>query len=103
MATDAPTRNTMGVARGACGTATGDGTALVVTLGWRPKFVMVWNSTDAMKWEKIDGMSETHAIKTVTAGDQTNDTGSGITIQDNGFTVSATAAASGKALAYFAQ
>lgn len=103
MATDAPTRNTLGVARGACGTATGDGTALVVTLGWRPKYVLVWNSTDATRWEKIDGMTDSHAINTVTAGTLTNDTNSGITIQENGFTVSAAAAANGKALAYFAQ
>lgn len=103
MATDAPTRNTLGVARGACGTATGDGTALVVTLGWRPKYVLVFNSTDAIKWEKIDGMADNLTAKTVTAGTLTADTNSGITIQENGFTVSAAAAANAKALSYFAQ
>lgn len=97
---DRASRDAMGIARGFTGTQTGDGTALTVTLGFRPKYVMVYNVTDATKWEKIDGMAASNSIKTVTAGTMTTDTTSAIQITENGFVVSAAAAANAKALAY---
>lgn len=102
MATDTATRDTMGIARGVCGTSTGDGTALVVSLGFKPKMVVVYNQTDAVKWEKIDGMVDANSIKTVTAGTQTTDTTSAIVLSDTGFTLSAAANASAKSLAWAA-
>lgn len=96
------TKDVMGIARGCYGTATGDGTAITATLGFRPKHVIVVNLTDAMRWEKIDGMTDAQSLKTVTAGTQTTDTTSAIVLTDDGFTTSAALAASGKALVFFA-
>jgi hypothetical protein len=102
MATDTPSRSANGMVRNISGTATGDGTALVVTLGFRPQHVIVLNETDAIRWEKIDGQADANSFKTVTAGTLTKDTTSAIVISDTGFTISAAAAANAKALVYFA-
>lgn len=103
MATDTPSYRTDGVLRYADGTHTGDATATVVTLGFTPRQVVVYNLTDAIKWEKLGGMSSTQTIKTVTAGTQTTDTTSAIVFDENGFTMSAALAASGKALVWYAR
>lgn len=97
---DRASRNDMGIARNFSGTTTGDGTVLTVTLGWRPKYVVIFNETDAIKWEKIDGQAAANTIKTVTAGDMTKDTTSAIQITDNGFVCTAALNASGKALVW---
>jgi hypothetical protein len=102
MATGAVTRNANGIANRAIGKSTGDGTALSVTMGFKPMTVTVWNQTDAMKWEKIDGMADANSIKTVTAGDQTADTTSAIVLTERGFILSAAAHANGKAIFWFA-
>lgn len=101
MASDTQTRDAMGIARGATGTSTGDGTALVVTLGFRPKTVKLVNLTDNITWEKIDGMSDAQSMKKVAAGTTTVDTTSAIIIDDNGFTTSAALAASSKSLVWY--
>lgn len=103
MATGSVSRTGMGVARGSQGKATGDGTALSVTLGFRPKYVMIYNATDATKWEYLDGLAATQSIKTVTAGTMTTDTTSAITITDTGFATTAALNASGKALVWYAE
>lgn len=103
MATGSVTRNAQGIANRACGKATGDGTALTVTLGFKPMYVSMFNETDATKWEKWNDQVDANTAKTVTAGTLTKDTTSAITLTANGFIVSAAAAASGKALVWFAQ
>ena len=97
-----PDYRSAGVVNIATGTDTSDNTAAVVTLGFRPRYVKVINQTDVIIWEKIDGMAAANAIKVVTAGTTTLDTGSAIVIDDNGFTISAGAAGNAKALAWVA-
>ena len=103
MATGKVDRNGMGIARGSCGKATGDGTALSITLGFKPKHIVIANVTDATRWEWIDGMAANISFKTVTAGTLTADNTGAITIAEKGFIVSAAAAADGKALVWFAE
>jgi len=103
MATGKVSRDSAGIAQSACGIATGDGTALSVTCGWRPKFVTVFNKTDVIKHEKIDGMLATETIKTVTAGTMTLDTTSAIVLTDRGFIVSAAMNGAADALVWFAR
>lgn len=103
MATGSVSRNGMGIARGSCGTATGDGTALSVTLGFKPKHVIIYNETDAMRWEKFFTQVDANSVKTVTAGTQTTDTTSAIVLAEKGFVTSAALAANGKVLHWFAE
>lgn len=103
MATGKVDRNGMGIARGSCGKATGDGTALSVTLGFKPKHIVLINLTDATRFEWIDGMPANNSIKTVTAGAMTADTTGVITLAEKGFIVNAASAANGKALHWFAE
>lgn len=102
MATGTVTRNANGIANRAIGKATGDGTALSVTLGFKPMKVEVINLTDTTTFEKIDGMPDNTTIKCVAAGTVTTDTSSAITLVEKGFIVSAAANAAGKALVWFA-
>lgn len=94
-------RGAFGIARGATGTFTGDGTLTNVTLGYRPKMVTLVNVTDALKLEKIDGMAANATLQTVTAGTQTVTTTSAITINDSGFAVTAAIAADGDDFVWF--
>lgn len=103
MATGTVSRNSMGIARGSCGKATGDGTALSVTLGFKPKHVIVMSETDLTRWEKFHDQDAANSIKTVAAGTTTLDTTSAVTLVEKGFIVSADAAATGKALKWFAE
>ena len=95
--------------RVAHGQTTGAGEAVEVTLGFTPVMVVVYNVTDAMKWEKIAGMGATESFKTVTAGTQTADTTSAIVFMGEGdtdtyagFALSAALAATGKDLNWIA-
>lgn len=99
---DTATRDAQGIARGAVGTHTGDGTLLTVTLGFKPMHVVLVNLTDAIRYEKIDGMAATDTVETVTAGTTTIDTGSAIVLTDTGFTVAAAHNISAKNFAWFA-
>lgn len=103
MATGTISRTGMGVARGSCGTATGDGTALSVTLGFQPKYVMIFNETDVIKWEKLYNQADANCIKTVAAGTMTKDTTSAIVLSDSGFVASAALFASGKVCHWYAE
>lgn len=98
----AATRQDMGVTEGSTGTFTGDGTALSVLLGYRPKMVVLVNLTDATKIEKIDGMTDAQSLQTVTAGTQTVQTSSQIVLTERGFTATAAVNASGKSFAFYA-
>ena len=107
MATSNPTTQAGGVPNFASGSITSDNTAITVNLGFVPRWVKVVNTTDVIVWEKIEGMSATHSIKTVTAGTTTIDTGSAILINTAAttkgtITISATAAGNAKAISYVA-
>lgn len=86
------------------GSFTGAGAAVTLTLGFTPAYVMVFNETDATKWEKLYDQAAANSIKTVTAGTLTKDTGSAIVINTDGtVTLSATLAANGKACVWVAR
>lgn len=103
MATVTATSKSGGVVNFSSGSFTSDNTATTVTLGFKPRWVKVVNTTDVIIWEKIEGMSSTHSIKTVTAGTTTIDTGSAILINTDGtITLSQTAVGSSKAISWVA-
>ena len=91
-----------GRANMASGSLTSDNTAVNVKLGFKPRFVKVYNATDTIIWEKTGTMADASAIKVVTAGTTTVDSGSAIVIGADGFTISATAAGNSKALHWIA-
>jgi hypothetical protein len=84
---DTATTTSAGVVNFSTGTVTGDGTAIVVTLGFKPRHIRAVNVTDVEAWDKFESMTDAQALKTVTAGTTTIDTGSAIVISDNGFTL----------------
>lgn len=72
-----------------------------------PRYVKVFNETDAIMWEKFEAEADADSAKTDTA--VAKDTGSAIVIKGSGatdtykgFQMSATLAASGKALFWVA-
>lgn len=89
------TTNAAGIARSTSGTFTGDGTITEVILGYTPQHVKVVNQTDVVVMEKFGTMADTTIVNTVTAGTTTINTGSLITIAENGFSVAIAAAGSG--------
>lgn len=102
MATATVTSRDAGINNFASGSFTGDGTATTVTLGFTPRWVKVFNATDAIMWEKVEGMGATITFKTVTAGTTTADSGTAISWASGVLTLSATLAASAKALSWVA-
>jgi len=103
MATDTVDYQDAGVMQYAAGGFTGAGAAVDVTLGFKPRYIKVFNETDATTWEWFKTMAATKVIKTVTAGTLTADTGTAILDNDDGtFTLSATLAASGKVCSWIA-
>lgn len=90
-----------GIANTFTGSFTGAGAIVTLTPGFIPALVIVFNETDALRWEKMYDMVAANSIKTVTAGTQTTDTTSAIVINSNGtVTLSAALAANGKACKY---
>lgn len=101
MATVTLSKRSDGVVNSVTGSLTGDAAANTITCGFVPTHVIVIDETDAIRWEKIDPMVAANCLKTVTAGTTTVDTGSAIVINTDGtVTLSATLAASGKALKF---
>lgn len=103
MATDTPSGRSDSIAECVYGSFTGDGTATTVTLGFNPSHIIVFNETDAMRWEKFGDMVAANSIKTVTAGTTTTDTTSAISVSGGVMTLSAALAASGKAIKWIAR
>lgn len=86
------------------GSFTSDNAAQTLTLGFNPLHIIVFNETDAMKWEKFDPMVAANSIKTVTAGTQTTDTNSQILFNGDGtVTLGATLVGSAKAIKFIAR
>ena len=81
-----------GVARFASGyidpSATG---AKAISLGFRPRYVLMINEDLVVRWEKLDSMAAAACLKTVTGGTMTYDANSAIVIDDAGFTISSAA------------
>lgn len=103
MATVTATSRSAGVVNFASGSFTSDNTATTITLGFKPRWVKVINSTDVIVWEKIEGMAAANSVKTVTAGTTTVDTGSAILINTDGtVTLSQTAVGNSKAISWVA-
>ena len=93
-----PVSQSAGISEFASGKFTGDGTAAVVTLGFTPRYIQVYNETDVITWEKFEGQPDANSHKTVAAGTKTADTGSAIVIGTKSFTISTGAAPNGKVL-----
>lgn len=92
-----------GVINSVHGSLTGDGSASVVNLGFNPAKVVVFNSTDVIRWEKDASMAAANCIKQVAAGTMTNDSTSAILFNGDGsITLSAALGASGKAISFHA-
>ena len=104
MATVNATSQSAGITNLASGSFTSDNSITVVTLGFKPRWIKVVNTTDVIVWEKIEGMPAANSVKTVTAGTTTMDAGGAITINTDG-TISLSAAAVGnaKAISWVAQ
>lgn len=103
MATVAATSKAASITEFSSGSFTSDNTATTVTLGFKPRWVKVINSTDTIVWEKIEGMAAANSVKTVGAGTTTIDTGSAILINTDGtITLSQTAVGSSKAISWVA-
>ena len=103
MATVSASSQAAGVVSFASGSFTSDNTATTVTIGFKPRWVKVVNTTDVIVWEKIEGMAAANSVKTVTAGTTTIDTGAAITINTDGtITLSATAVGNAKAISWVA-
>lgn len=104
------TSQALGVVEFASGSFTGAGAAEVVTVGFKPRHVKVYNVTGVIMWEKMEGFVTNTCVKTVTAGTTTSDTTSAILLGDdttaNGlkgtFTVSTGAAVNAQLLSWVA-
>ena len=66
---------------------TGTVAAMVLTLGFKPRFVRVINNTSADTEEWVEGMAAASAMKRVAAGTTSLITSNGITVSDTGFTI----------------
>jgi len=67
--------------------------AMAITLGFTPRYVRVINLTDRIEFEWFEGMTATHALKTVAAGTRTLETSGGITVSSTAQNFSLAAAA----------
>ena len=97
MATDTATSKSASVVNFATGQLDpSDNTAVVVTLGFTPRHIIVVNEDLVVRWEKFEGMAAAACLKTVTAGTTTYDANSAVVINTDGtFTISAAAAGDG--------
>lgn len=108
--TKGATSQALGINNFASGSFTSDGNDYIVTLGFKPRWVKVVNSTDTIIWEKIEGMAAANSIKTLAGTTGANDTvttsidtGSAILINADGtISLSATLADTAKAISWIA-
>jgi hypothetical protein len=82
------------------GTFTADGTVTNVKLGFRPRFVKVYNATDVVTHETVDTMAGA-SLRQVAAGTQTVQADT-ITITDIGFSIPAAVAIDTKVMHFVA-
>lgn len=86
----------------ASGTFTSDNTATTINIGFKARWVKVFNATDVIVWEKTGSMADANSIKTVTAGTTTVDATSAIVISDGYITLPATTVGNAKAIHWIA-
>ena len=66
---------------------TGTAAAIVITTGFKPRYVKVQNETSRDSYEWYEGMADAEAVKSVAAGTSTLITTLGITVSASGFTI----------------
>lgn len=91
------------------GTYAGTGAAVTVenSIGFRPKYLKVWNETDGDEcWEYFDGMTAAYAFRTVDSGSGTTDlskiTSNGCTLTNRGFIAGTTLSENAKTYRFVA-
>jgi hypothetical protein len=92
------------------GSFTSNGNATQLNLGFTARYVKVVNSTDAIIWEKIEGMAAANTVKITGTPTEAVDTGSAIVVDtDTGYnapgltvTLSATLCGTSKAISWIA-
>ncbi len=77
--------------------------ALVVTCGFKPRYIRVVNLTDRVQYEWFDGMADANALKQVAAGTGTFETSATLTPGERGFTLAAAAVLQNKQYFWQAQ
>ena len=66
---------------------TGTAAAVVITTGFKPRYVEVCNETSSDSYKWFEGMADAEAIKSVAAGTNSLITTLGITVSASGFTI----------------
>lgn len=61
--------------------------AIVITCGFKPRYVRVINTTDRIMMEWFEGMTAAYGIKTIADGTRTLAATNGITVAAKGFTI----------------
>lgn len=85
----------------ASGTYTGTGSAVVVTCGFKPQCVIVYNDTDGDDlFIHLQGMADASAIQISAAVAKLSS--NGVTLSTTGFTAGSSMSESGKTLRYLA-
>lgn len=93
-----------GIANTVSGSFTGDGAAQILNLGFVPQQIIIFNETDAIRWEKLDQQVAANSIKTIGVGTMTLDATSAILFNVDGtVTLSAALAAAAKAIKFVAR
>lgn len=108
--TKGATSQAMSISNFASGSFTSDGNDYSITLGFKPRYVKIINSTDVIIWEKVEGMAAANSVKTVAGSTGANDTittsvetGSDILFNSDGtMSLSAALAGTSKAISWIA-
>ena len=61
--------------------------AVPITIGFKPRFVCVVNTSERITLESYENMTAAHALKTIANGTRSKLTSLGITLGDTGFIV----------------
>lgn len=98
-------KNAGGIINQANGFFTSNNNATQINLGFRPLKITLINITDVIKWEWFYGFGATQALKTVTGGTMTVDTGTAFSVStdlagNHTLTISAAANGNAKALVF---
>ena len=105
MTTYNASNQTGGVSNYATGSFTSDGTIATLNVGFRPRHMKVFNMTDVIILEKMEGMAANASIRVVTAGTTTVDATSAIVFKADNTTVDLPVATvgTGKLITWFAR
>jgi hypothetical protein len=93
-----------GIVNVASGSFTGDGTPVIINLGFDPSHFYLINETDVATFEKLDAQAAANTLKLIAAGTMTLDTSSAIVFNgDRTVTVSAATNIAAKAFKFVAR